>query len=227
MRLTIFAATGGVGRQLFAQALDAGHQVTAVVRNPLRLPTGCSANPAVRVVAMDMSDPNPSALKSAITGADAVLSCIGPHSNSDAGITAPATRAIITAMQTAGVTRIVAISASPVSTEPSPGRPRPPKHDPGDGFFARYVGERFVKMMFGKVYADLALMEDELRESGLDWTVLRPVKLTNKPLTERYRTSVGCNVRGGIFVSRADVAHLMLAAVDRGDTVHQVLGIAS
>lgn len=227
MRLTIFAATGGVGRQVLAQALEAGHQVTAVVRNPLRMPEGASANPAVRVVAMDMSDPKTALLESAVAGSHAVLSCIGPHSNANAGIAARATRGIVGAMRAAEVGRIVAISASPVSTEPSPGRPDPPKHDPGDTFFARYFGERIAKTMFGKVYADLAVMEDELRESGLDWTVLRPPKLTNKPLTGRYRTAIGRNIRGGMFVSRADVAHLMLAVIDRRDTFQQVLGLAA
>jgi putative NADH-flavin reductase len=227
MKLTIFAATGGVGRQLFSQALEAGHQVTVVVRNPLKLPPGTSADPAVRVVTVDMSAPDQAKLESAIGGSDAVLSCIGPHNNSDAGIAAPATRAILDAMQATGVKRIIAISASPVGTEPSPGRPNPPKHDPGDGFFMRHLGERFAKTMFGKVYVDLALMEDELRESGLDWTVLRPPKLTNKPLTGKYRTAVGRNIRGGFSIPRADVAHCMLAISDRADTIRQVIGLAS
>jgi putative NADH-flavin reductase len=227
MKLTIFAATGGVGRQLFTQALEAGHQVTVVVRNPLKLPPGISANPAVRVVTVDMSAPDQAELESAIGGSDAVLSCIGPHNNSDAGIAAPATRAILDAMQTTGVKRIIAISASPVGTEPSPGRPNPPKHDPGDGFFMRHLGVRFAKTMFGKVYVDLALMEDELRESGLDWTVLRPPKLTDKPLTGKYRTAVGHNVRGGFSIPRADVAHYMLAVTGRADTIRQVIGLAA
>jgi hypothetical protein len=130
-------------------------------------------------------------------------------------------------MAAAGVRRIVAISASPVGTQVSPGRPDPPRHDPGDGFFMRHVGVRIARALFGKVYEDLALMEDVLRDSGLDWTVLRPPQLTGKQLTGRYRTAVGRNVRGGRSVPRADVAHYMLAVLDRPETIGQIIGIAT
>ena len=61
----------------------------------------------------------------------------------------------------------------------------------------------------------------------LDWTVLRPPQLTDKPLTGRYRTARGQNVRGGRSVPRADVAHYMLAVLDQPDTIGQVIGIAT
>ena len=227
MKLTIIAATGGVGRQLLTQSLQAGHDVTAVVRDPAKLPADVTAQKAVRVVTADLAAPHPGALESAVAGVDAVLSCLGPHSNKDAGIAAPGTRAIVTAMRIAGVQRIVAISAARVATTASPGRPHPPRHDPGDGFLMRYLGVTFAKAMFGKVYADLALMEDVLRSSGLDWTALRPPQLTNKPLTDRYFTAYGHNVRGGFSAPRADVAHFMLAVLDQPESIGQVIGIAT
>ena len=174
-----------------------------------------------------MAAPDPGALTAAVTGADAVLSGLGPRSNADAGIAAAGTRAIVAAMQAAGVRRVVAISASPVGTVPSPGRPVPPKHDPGDGFFMRHLFSRIANAAFGEVYADLALMEDILRDSGLDWTVVRPPKLTGKPPAGSYRTAFGQNIRGGWSVPRADVAHLMLAALGQPGTIHQAIGIAS
>ncbi len=227
MKLTIIAATGGVGRQLLAQALDAGHDVTAVARNPATLPPDLLASRAARVITADLAAPDLQVLESAVAATDAVLSALGPHNNADAGIAAPGTAAIITAMQTAGIRRIVAISASPVATTPSPGHPNPPRHDPGDGFIMRHAGVRIAKTLFGMVYDDLARMEDILRGSGLDWTLLRPPQLTGKPLTGRYRTAVGRNVRGGRSVPRADVAHYMLAVLDQPDTIGQVIGIAS
>ena len=227
MKLTIIAPTGGVGRQLLAQALDAGHDVTAVARNPAKLPPDVLAAENARIITGDLAAPDPQVLETAVAGADAVLSALGPHNNSDAGIAAPGTRAIITAMQAAGVRRIVAISASPVSTTPSPGRPDPPRHDPGDGFIMRHLGVRIAKTLFGKVYNDLARMEDILRVSGLDWTILRPPQLTDKPLTDRYRTAYGRNLHGARSVPRADVAHFMLAVLDQPATIGQVIGIAS
>jgi uncharacterized protein YbjT (DUF2867 family) len=201
--------------------------VTAVARNPAKLPPDVLAAGTARVIAADLARPDPRVLESAVAGADAVLSALGPHNNSDAGIAAPGTKAITDAMRAAGVRRIVAISAAPVGTTPSPGRPHPPRHDPGEGFFMREFGTRIAKILFGKVYDDLARMEDVLRDSGLDWTVLRPPQLTGKPLTGRYRTARGRNVRGGRSIPRADVAHYMLALLDQPDTIGQVIGIAT
>ena len=118
MKLTIFAATGGIGRQLLEQAVAAGHDVTAVVRSPEKL-----SGEAVRVVQADLAAPDPAALESAVSGADAVLSGLGPRSNADAGIAARGTAAIVAAMQATHVRRIVVVSAAPVGTVPSPGRP--------------------------------------------------------------------------------------------------------
>lgn len=227
MKLTIFAATGGVGRELLTQALDAGHDVTVVVRDPAKLPAALGGTGRVRVVSANMAAPDPEALEAAVAGADAVLSGLGPHSNADAGIAAPGTQAIVSAMQTAGVRRIVAVSAAPVGTVPTPSNPNPPKHDPGDGFFMRHLISYVANARLGKVFADLARMEDILASSGLDWTAIRPPQLTGKPLSGRYRTAYGQNIRGGLSVPRADVAHLMLKVLDRPETIGHTIGIAS
>ena len=70
----------------------------------------------------------------------------------------------------------------------------------------RHLLSPLAKAMFREHYADLALMEDLLRDSGLDWTVVRPPRLTDRPPTGRYRTAYGRNLQRGVFVSRADVA---------------------
>jgi len=221
MKLTIFAATGGIGGQLLEQAVDAGHDVTAVVRNPARL------SRPVRAVTADMTAADPAAVEAAVAGADAVLSGLGPKSNADAGVAAQGTRVIVAAMRATGVRRIVAVSAAPAGTIATPGRPNPPKHDPGDGFFMRHLLSHVASVTLGKVFADLAEMEDILAGSGLDWTVVRPPRLTGKPLTGSYRTAYGQNLRGGLSVPRADVAHYMLSVLGQPDTIKQAIGIAS
>jgi uncharacterized protein YbjT (DUF2867 family) len=226
MKLTIVAATGGVGTELLGQALAAGHDVTAVVRNPGKLPAQMRAAGQARVVTADLAAADPAVLESAVAGADAVVSGLGPRSNSDAGIAAQGTRAIVAAMLATGVRRIVVVSAAPVGTIASAHRPSPPRHDPGDGFFMRHLGGPFARAAFGKVYADLVGMEDVLADSGLDWTVIRPPRLTGKPFTGTYRTAVGRSVRGGWFASRADVAHLMLGVLGQPQTYGQTIGIA-
>jgi putative NADH-flavin reductase len=221
MKLTIFAPTGGVGRQLLEQAVAAGHDVTAVARNPARVAAD------VPVVRADLADPDPAMLVAAVTGADAVLSGLGPHSRAEAGIAARGTRSITGAMKAADVRRIVVVSAAPVGTVRSPGRPHPPKHDPGDGFLMRHLLGPIGKVALGPVFADLAEMEDVLRDSGLDWTSVRPPRLTDGPATGTYRTAPGQNLRGGTVVSRADVAAFMLAVLGRPETFGQAIGIAN
>jgi putative NADH-flavin reductase len=221
MNLTIVAATGRIGERLHEQALAAGHEVTVVVRNPRRL-----ALPARRVVTADLLSADPAELEPAVRDADAVLSALGPRSLAEAGVTAPGTRAVVAAMSASSVRRIVVVSAGIVGTVPAPNRPHPPRHDPGDGPLVRYVLAPVVKRALRRNYVDLAEMEDILRVSGLEWTVVRPPRLTDRPLTGAYRTAVGQNVRGGITVSRSDVAHLMLAVLERPETIQQVLSIA-
>lgn len=220
MRLTIVGATGGIGRHLLQQSVAAGHDVTAVVRDPSRL----SAD--VRVVRADLATATPRALAPAVSGADAVLSCLGPRSRADVGIAHRGTQTLLDAMRTAATRRIVAVSAAPVATIASPGRPHPPRHDPGEGPFVRYLLGPAVKAVFRANYLDLASLEDTLRGSGLDWTVVRPPYLTNGPMTGAYHTALDRNVRGGLRVSRADVAHLMLAVLSRPETVKAAVGVA-
>ncbi len=215
------AATGGIGSRILAQAVAAGHEVTAVVRNPDRLP-----DLPIRIVVDDLAAADPETMSTAVQGADAVLSGLGARSAAEAGVASRGTRTLVQAMRATGVLRIVVVSAASVGTVASPGRPDPPKHNPGDGFFMRHVAAPLAKAAFRRHYADLALMEDALRDSDLDWTVVRPPRLLNRPLTGTYRTAYGQNVRTGMFIGRADVAHLMLDVIGRPETIHRVVGIA-
>ncbi|HKT02416.1 MAG TPA: SDR family oxidoreductase [Rugosimonospora sp.] len=211
MKLTIIGATGGIGRQLVTQSLAAGHDVTAVARNPRDLPAGA------HTATVDFTDPDPGALAAAVKDTDGVLSTLGPRRpRAEAGIASRGTRALIAAMAATGVRRIVVVSAAPVGPVP----------DPGDGFLMRHLGSPLARALLRAHYDDLALMEQLLRDSGLDWTVSRPPRLTNGPLTGRYRTAFGRNIRGGVVISRADVAHQMLAALVEPETIGQIVGIA-
>jgi putative NADH-flavin reductase len=219
MKLAVVAATGGVGRHALEQALSAGHEVTAIVRSPEKLTRH------VRSFKTDLSHADLDTLEAGFEGTDAIISCLGARSKDDAGITSRGTRAIIQAMNAVGVRRVVAISSSVVSTVPSPGRPNPPKFDPGDGAFIRYLLNPVLKRSLSWIYTDLAIMEDFLRDSGVDWTVVRPARLVEKPLNGGYRTAIGQNVRGA-SISRADVAHLMLKVINQRETIGKTVGVA-
>jgi hypothetical protein len=189
-----------------------------VVRNPDRLTV------PVPMVTADLTDPDPAARESAVAGADAVISGLGQRSVSDVGITSRGTSAIIRAMQATGTRHLLVVSAAPISTVASPGRPNPPDHDAGDGFITRHLLVPITKRVLRTPYRHLALMEDLVRDSGLDWTVVRPPRLTNGPLTRTYRTAPDRNV--GLSASRADVADLMLKVPARPETIGHTVGIA-
>ncbi|MGH8878563.1 MAG: NAD(P)-dependent oxidoreductase, partial [Stackebrandtia sp.] len=217
MKLVIVAATGGIGRLALQRAMDDGHQVVAVVRDPGKLPDGVSS------VKADLMNPDPVVLGEAMRGADAVVSGLGPAAKSGIGVAATGTRAIVEAMRTTGVQRLVVVSAAPVGTVSSPARPKPPKHDPGEGIVMRHLLTPVIKRVFRDNYRDLAEMEDVLRASGLEWTVVRPPRLLDKPAAG-YRTAVDRNVRGGAVVSRADVADYLLVAIGKPETVGHTIG---
>jgi putative NADH-flavin reductase len=211
MKITVFGATGGIGGHLVRQALDAGHDVTAVVRDPSRFDQHHAALTVFTTPDLSKSE----ALSPALEGSSAVLSGVGPRGRKDGPVASSATRGIVRAMDATGVRRIVVVSAAPVGPVPE-----------GDSFLNRRLILPFFSAFLRDLYADLAAMEDELRRSGTEWTVVRPPKLVEKPLTARYRAVVGANVPGGYTISRADTAHAMLTALDDQAMVKQAVGVS-
>ncbi|GEB56580.1 NAD(P)-dependent oxidoreductase [Streptomyces gardneri] len=211
MRLTVFGATGGIGREIVRQALATGHEVTAVVRDPARLAV---TGERLVVHRADLADPE--TLRAAVTGRDAVLSGLGARGRADAatGVAARLTRSVLAAMEAERVRRLLVVSAAPVGPAAE-----------GDGVLDKAV-LAVISSVLKDVYADLRVMESALAASATDWTSVRPPKLTDKPLTGRYRTVVGGNPPRGRTLARADVAHAMLAMIDAPTTVGQGVGVA-
>jgi uncharacterized protein YbjT (DUF2867 family) len=216
MHLTIVGATGGIGRHVVDQALAAGHADTAAVRNPLNLDRDVPA------VAVDLAHPDPAALRSAVEGADAVLSCLGPRGKHEYGVVSSGTEAILAAMQGTDCRRIIAISGAGVSTAATPARPNPPKREPEAGLYNQYFATPLARLVLGPHFIDVAKMEDLLRASDFEWTAVRPPYLTNSGLTGRYRTAPERNVR----LSRADAAHFLLRALAEPSTFGHAIAAA-
>ncbi|MFM9369301.1 NAD(P)-dependent oxidoreductase [Streptomyces sp. Da 82-17] len=212
MKLTVFGATGGIGQEVVKQALAAGHQVTAVVRDPARLTV---TGDALDVFRSDLRDAE--ALREAVEGRDAVLSGLGARSNADArtGIAARLTRPVLRALDATGTRRFVAVTAGPLAPEPDDQK-----------FLHRSVVVPLINKVLKPVYDDLKAMEAEVRSSATDWTFVRPPKLLDRPLTGTYRTALNVNLRGGSTIGRADVAHAMLALSDDPATVKQGVSVA-
>src|SRR5262249_10872591 len=123
-------------------------------------------------------------------------------------------RSITAAMRATGTGRLVVVSASGPFTD-------------GDGPLLRYVAKPIVRRILKDAFADFMTMEQVVRPGGLDWTIVRPPRLTDKPLTGRYRTRSEANVRRGLTVSRADLAHLILAACGDPGTYRAAISIAN
>ncbi len=210
MKLTVFGATGGIGREVVAQGLDAGHHVVGVVRDGYDL-----QHPALTVVQVPgLTDP--SALRSALDGADAAISCVGPRRRRDVTVASTTVRGVLRALEAAGVRRFAAVTAAPVGPVPD-----------GESWLNRRVLYPIVGALLRDLYADLAMMEREIMDSATDWTIVRPPRLTDRPLTRRYRTAIGANVPRAGTIPRADVAHAMLAALDNPATIRQAVGVAA
>jgi putative NADH-flavin reductase len=210
MKLTVFGPTGGTGAQLITQALAAGHHVTAMARHPESV---TASHPGLTVIKADVLDP--ASLEGGIHGADAVLSALGTRAmKHPTTVYSHGTAAIIYAMNAAGVTRFVGISASPVA-------PRSLKSP-----FERRVLHPLLYRFFGGGYHDMARMEQLLADSPLNWTIFRPPRLTNQPHTGRYRTAVDTRLPGASSISRANLAGAMLAAVANTALYRHAVAIA-
>lgn len=211
MKLAVFGATGGVGTQLVKIALEQGHTVTALVRNPAKF--SLPGHDALHLVTVpDLADIE--RVQGVISGSDAALSGVGPSGRKDLTAASVPTRHILAALAGAGVERFVAVSAAPVGPIPE-----------GESFLNRRFVFGVTRRAFAGIYGDLAVMERDIAGSGLKWSVVRPPKLTNRGVGD-YRLVVGGNVPGGMFASRAEVAHAMLALLDDDRSIGQAVGVA-
>ncbi|MEU2393401.1 NAD(P)-binding oxidoreductase [Streptomyces sp. NPDC007369] len=206
MRITVFGATGGTGRHLVRQALEAGHHVTGVARDRRRLPL--VDHPRHVAVEADVMDPE--AIEEAVAGQDAVVSALGARAKGDTSVCSDGAGAIITAMHTTGTRRLVVVTAGGHVV------------DEGDGPFTRTVFKPLLGCWLRDAFADFARTDDAVRSSGLDWTIMRPPRLTDGN-PRRYRTATDRNVRGGITLARADLARAILGALaDPGTSGHTI-----
>ncbi|AQZ62647.1 Flavin reductase [[Actinomadura] parvosata subsp. kistnae] len=213
MKITVFGATGGTGLELLRQGLERAHDVTAVVRDAGRLPAGLRD----RLDVLEADIMNPDAIAPAVAGRDAVLSAMGSRERGPTTVQTDSITSILAAMRREGTRRLLMVSAAGLEA------------DAGDGPFTRYVLKPLiVQRLFRHSYADLARAEQLLRGStGVDWTIVRPARLTDAGRTGAYRTARDLSVRGGLSTSRADVADCMLELIGDRTSVGHVVSVAS
>jgi putative NADH-flavin reductase len=208
MKLLIFGSTGGTGRELVAQALEQGHEVTAFARDPARLGV---THPKLTVVQGDVLDYG--SVGRAVTGHDAVLSALGTRKLGKSDVLSSGARHIIQAMEEAGVRRFVCESSLGI----------------GDsrGQMGALYTYLIIPLFLRNIYADKEVQERLIRESSLDWVIVRPAVLTNGPCTRVYKAWVGnADIPVEGKVSRADVADFMLKQVKTDAFLRKTPGLS-
>jgi putative NADH-flavin reductase len=203
MNIALFGATGGTGRQVLQQALAQGYEVRALVRDLAKLP-GDRHGLAIVGDCLDQR-----AVNDCVQGTDAVICVLGTHPGGQP-IEAVGTRNILTAMQTAGVRRLIAVTSMGVG-------------DSADQM--AFLFRILMKITLKKVMEAKEEQERLIRASDLDWTIVRPGGLTDGPRTGTYSAGVEKSIRAR-RVSRADVAEFVLKQLTDDRFVRQTPAIS-
>ena len=212
MRIVVFGANGATGRLLTRQALAAGHQVAAVTRRPAGFPV---THARLSVVEADVHDAQ--AVGRAVEGADVVLSALGvPYTRKPVNVYSDGIRNIAAAMSRHQVKRLAVVSSS--ATEPH--------HHADGGFLLNRVLQPLITATIGKTtYRDMRRMEELVRSSDLEWTIMRPSGLFDAPGVTRYELHE--DQAPGIFTSRADLAASLLEQATEARFVRKAVAVTT
>ena len=209
MKLVVFGATGSVGRKVVEDALAQGHEVTALARDPRGL---SEFEGRIRVVQGDVLDS--AAVLRAVAGQEAVVIALGRPLLDKSGLREAGTRVIVEAMQEAGVNRLVCLSALGV----------------GDSaavlpWLYRYI---LLPTMFRRAFADHLAQERVVRDSGLDWVIVRAVNFTDGAAEGRFRAGLFSDTRKmTLKISRADLAGFLLRQLRDDQFLRKTPGISN
>lgn len=203
MKLFVIGASGGVGKEVVKQALEAGFAVTAFIRDASRLPIQHSN---LSIAIGDGLDGQ--AVADAMRGHDAVICCVGSTGFlQETTLMSDITGNLIQGMKQHDIERIVYCASAGIHQE------------------LQGLSGKIAAWMLKKVLDDHRRAYKLMVDSGLKWTVARPMALSNEPLTGQYRETETGIAKGGRKISRADVAHFMVKAVTEQKYVHQSVGL--
>jgi putative NADH-flavin reductase len=208
VKLLVFGATGGTGREIVSQGLEQGHEVTAFCRRPEKL--GVS-HENLRVVTGDVLDAE--AVQQATPSHDAVLCAIGAPASDRSGIREAGTKRIVDAMEADGPRRLICAASLGYGDT----RDMLP-------FTLKHI---IVPLILKRAFADHERQEMIIIASNLDWVIARPANLTDGPRTGDYRHGFPTTERGlRLKISRADVADFMLKQLTDDACVGKTPGLS-
>lgn len=205
MKIVVIGATGRIGKEIVSQGLECGYTVTALVRSPEKLTFRHE-----RLIIKKADVASEKDLSQSVKGQDAVFSALGPVGRYSHFILRDSARAVTQVMKASGTRRILLVSASLLFSEGLPGGPLVP--------IIRYILREHLR--------DAKAMEEIAKASGLDWTVARPPRLTDKNESD-YRSRVNAfPVNGSGTLARKAVAKFMLDALEQEKHIREIVGIA-
>ncbi|HEY1869924.1 MAG TPA: SDR family oxidoreductase [Chitinophagaceae bacterium] len=208
MNLIVFGATGRSGKHVVRQALDKGYFVTAVARDPSKLDI---THAHLKIIQGDVLQLR--SFINAMQNQDAVVSTLGSDDSKPTMLYSEGMNNIITAMQRYSVKRILCISASAVKTSPKL------------NVFIQ-LATKVLQRILKNPYRDILRMEHLLKQTDLEWTVVRPPRLTDGGLKNNYRFAVNDWLPNCIRISRADLAHFMLQHICSNNIYRSIVEVA-
>ena len=206
MKLVIFGATGKIGKEIIKQSLAKGYEVTAFVRDPSKLALD---NDDLKIMTGDIYDFTTVTL--AIQGQDTVICSLGTNDLGKTTVRSEGTANIIKAMNENHVNRLIVVSAMGVAESWST---------------LSFVNKLFFATLLSSARQDHEKQEVVVKESDLDWTIIRPSGLTDTPQTENY--AIGENIPAKTSkISRADVAHAIIKELHDNTYLHKAVTITN
>ncbi|XXY51230.1 SDR family oxidoreductase [Sorangium sp. So ce269] len=202
-KILVLGATGATGRLIVSQAVARGYDVAVLVRSAEK----ASDLEGAKLIVGDARDEG--ILRQALKGRDAVVSALGTPASPFREVTllSSATRALVSAMKIEQVSRLVCITGI------------------GAGDSAGHGGFLFDNLIFPlllrKVYADKNRQETIVSDSGLDWVLVRPSVLNDKPSRKTIRALTDLSGFHGGTIARSDVASFVLDQVRDDTWVHR------
>ena len=199
-KLLVIGASRGIGLETVKAALLAGHSVRALARSAASIPI---QNPNLEKVSGDALDTD--TIRNSLKDVEAVIQTLGVDISPRAifqptTLFSQSTHILVDAMKDAGVKRLIAVTGL------------------GAGNSRGHGGLLYDAVVFPlllkHVYGDKDVQERIIRSSGLDWTIVRPGLLTNRPATGHYRVLTAPNEWRFGVISRADVADFLVRQVD-------------
>ena len=206
MKLIVFGSTGGIGSQVVAQALDAGHQVTAVARRPEMITIQNERLRVARGDALELAS-----FQQVLTGQEVVVSALGILTKETTVFYSSSMNNIMGAMRASGTRRLLCVSAG--ATDP--------------GGWQRWIIKPILWRLYGGMYTDLLRMETAVKASDLYWTILRLPRLMDEPRTGHYHVAINRHLTLGVSISRSDVADFIITHLTDPATYHATVELAN